>query len=117
LNMREFHHGGCMGADSQAHNAVCVYSHNRQTVVHVHPSNLAKTQARDDWGSITDGLRIVVAQRYAPLLRNRHIVDAAASTGMLIAAPRTLDEELRSGTWSAIRYARKEGVPVCLLDP
>jgi hypothetical protein len=37
------------------------------------------------------------------LVRNRHIVDASS---VLIATPKG-DEELRSGTWSTVRYARK----------
>lgn len=37
-------------------------------------------------------------------------------SGML-AAPATDQEILRSGTWAAVRYARKVGVPVHLALP
>jgi hypothetical protein len=46
--------------------------------------------------------------------RNRDIVDASA---ILIAAPDSLLERIRSGTWYTVRYARRAGVPVILLDP
>ena len=46
------------------------------------------------------------------LERNRDIVDAC---DILIACPRTLKEELRSGTWATVRYARKVGKPVAIL--
>lgn len=35
----------------------------------------------------------------------------------LIAAPRTLEEERRSGTWATIRYAKRCGRPVMILAP
>lgn len=37
------------------------------------------------------------------LMRNRSIVDAS---DIILAAPKEMREELRSGTWSTIRYAR-----------
>lgn len=40
-----------------------------------------------------------------PLERNRLIVDAA---DVMLATPKELKEELRSGTWATIRYARKQ---------
>lgn len=49
-----------------------------------------------------------------PLKRNYDIVDAC---DILLAAPRTLTEELRSGTWATIRYARKTGKKYLILAP
>lgn len=46
--------------------------------------------------------------------RNHAIVDECS---VLIAAPRSLTEEQRSGTWATVRYARKMGRPVVILDP
>lgn len=43
--------------------------------------------------------------------RNREMVDGA---DVLIAFPKTAEEETRSGTWATIRYARKVGVEVHL---
>lgn len=48
-----------------------------------------------------------------PLARNRRIV---AAVDVLIAAPETDREELRSGTWATIRYARAAGKPVVMLS-
>ena len=47
------------------------------------------------------------------LKRNRDIVEASE---ILIAAPDSLEERQRSGTWYTVRYARKQGVPVIILD-
>lgn len=48
------------------------------------------------------------------LWRNHQIVDA---TSALIAAPFGFEEELRSGTWATVRYARKLGRPVRFFWP
>ena len=49
----------------------------------------------------------------APYLdRNRGIVNHSAC---LIAAPQTMCEELRSGTWYTVRYARKIDRPITIL--
>jgi len=48
------------------------------------------------------------------LERNHKIVDAVS---ILIAAPRSLAEEVRSGTWATVRYARKTMTSVIFLDP
>lgn len=46
--------------------------------------------------------------------RNKDIVN---QSNVLVACPRSAAEELRSGTWSTVRYARKVGVPVLLVLP
>lgn len=48
-----------------------------------------------------------------PLGRNRAIV---ASVDLLIAAPESDTEVLRSGTWATVRYARQAGKPVVMLS-
>lgn len=50
-----------------------------------------------------------------PLVRDRTIV---AHSECLVACPRGHTEELRSGTWATVRYARKAGLPIwiCWLD-
>lgn len=48
-----------------------------------------------------------------PLKRNRQI---AADCDLLIAAPLTDQEELRSGTWATVRYVRKERKPIIFLS-
>ena len=49
----------------------------------------------------------------ALLARNRRIV---ARCDVLVAAPRTNEEELRSGTWMTVRAAHKAGKPVVMLS-
>ena len=46
------------------------------------------------------------------LVRNRDIVD---ETGVLIAMPYQTQEQLRSGTWSTVRYARRLGRRVIII--
>lgn len=103
LKMIEFHHGDCIGADSEAHDIVRNMSKNTKIVIHP-PSNSSKRAFKE--GDVI---------RYAlPYLeRNMQIVQ---ETRLLIAAPSSLQEELRSGTWATIRYARKTGQPVLILD-
>ncbi len=48
------------------------------------------------------------------VVRDRDIVDGSVC---LLATPRTMEEELRSGTWTTIRYARKAGKPVVIVFP
>jgi hypothetical protein len=48
-----------------------------------------------------------------PLARDRDIVNAVE---FLIAAPKSDDQTLRSGTWTTIRYARKTGKEIWMLE-
>lgn len=49
-----------------------------------------------------------------PLERNKCIVTESHG---LIAMPITIEEQVRSGTWATIRYARKMGKPVLVIGP
>lgn len=49
-----------------------------------------------------------------PLARNRTIVRRG---DRLLAFPATEEEELRSGTWMTVRFARKLGRPVTIVTP
>lgn len=98
----EFHHGLCIGADEEAHGLVLQFP---SCEVHGHPplnmSKMAKCQC--------DVLH--APKEY--LVRNRDIVDA---TERLIATPKGA-EELRSGTWSTVRYARTLGRRLYIVMP
>jgi len=48
------------------------------------------------------------------LERNRAIVD---ETDILLAAPLESEEQLRSGTWATVRYARKQHKTVLVIFP
>lgn len=48
------------------------------------------------------------------LQRNKDIVD---ETDVLIATPKGNEEELRSGVWATIRYARKQKKKIVIIFP
>jgi hypothetical protein len=82
-----FHHGGAEGADTEA--AAAARRHYCNVIEH----------------PITDTKGL--------LDRNHDIV---AACDILIAAPETDTEQLRSGTWATIRYCRAAGKPVIMLS-
>ena len=86
----EVHHGDCNGADAEFHK-LCEEL-RLKIIIHppTNPSNRAFCKSD----------HILPENEY--LTRNRHIVD---SCDVLLATPKGLSEELRSGTWHAIRYA------------
>lgn len=97
------HHGDCIGADAEAH-AVCL---DRVIDVALHPPTDERLRA------FCQGARKV----YDPqpfLKRDRDIV---MSSDMLVAAPKTPHEVLRSGTWTTLRYAKSRKMPWVLLLP
>jgi hypothetical protein len=106
----ELHHGACVGADAGAV-WLAWYTHERWgwPKIIAHPSDLP---------GLTDPEAIahshVVLPAKPPLERNRDIVD---DCDMLLACPKGMAEERRSGTWSTVRYARKAGKPIVLFWP
>lgn len=83
-----FHHGGASGADEQAARLADGFGFS----LIVHPC------------MPYDGKAEKIHALLPPLVRNRIIVD---STDVLLAAPRLMREERRSGTWATIRYAER----------
>lgn len=96
-----FIHGDCVGADAEA----AMIAKDLGYKVWAYPSNL-KTRA---WTPFND----FVAEPDDPLKRNRTMVDLG---DRVFAAPHG-KEVLRSGTWSAIRYAKKAGKPIRIMYP
>lgn len=91
VNEEPFHHGGAKGADIEA--STEAESWGYRCVAHLASPKTSENLLR----------------------RNRDIVD---SSDILIAAPSTLTERVRgSGTWYTMRYARRIGIPVVILDP
>ena len=96
------HHGDCIGGDRYAD--LIAKRHHIKTIIH--PPALKKHRA---W--CTGAYFIHPMKRY--LDRNKDIVNCS---NILIAMPKDIEnEELRSGTWSTIRYARKKGIQVVLI--
>jgi hypothetical protein len=96
----EFHHGQCIGADQQA--AMIAKELGFRVVAH---PGLAKDPANLLYRSEWDGNDEVLEAK--PFIERDHdIVDA---TEVMLATPLTYGETVRSGTWTTVRYARKQG--------
>jgi len=98
------HHGDCVGVDSEAHTNC--RSMSPKTKIHSHPPVNSLYRAHRDADEES------VPKEY--LERNQDIVDVSC---LLIAIPKTVTEEKRSGTWSTVRYAIRRGIPVMLICP
>jgi hypothetical protein len=99
-----WHHGDCIGADAQAHAIVRRLAPSCR--IEIHPPIDSKARA------FCDGNFFWPRMEY--LKRNLRIATLCEE---LVAAPLTRAEELRSGTWSTIRYARKAGKRIHMVWP
>lgn len=94
LKPKYFHHGLCIGADEQAHDLV--REHLPGCWIVGHPCNIIKMRSDrkcDETRPVKDAL-------------DRDL-DIVREVDILAAAPKSRKEELRSGTWTTVRYARK----------
>ena len=99
------HHGDCVGADADAHDLVKQAAPGCRIVVH--------PPVDDSRRAFCEGAtRTLPALPY--LTRNQQIV---RNCTLLVATPRSRAEELRSGTWATVRYARQKRVPVHIIYP
>lgn len=89
-----FHHGDCVGADAEAHHLARKFPFK----IVGHPPINDKFRAFCDFDEVRE------EKDY--LDRNRDIVDESM---YVIGAPAEPEQQLRSGTWSTIRYAEKCG--------
>lgn len=102
LGAKEFHHGDCIGSDEEAHDVADVMG--LRLVIHPPDNDSKRAFCRG-------AIRTYPPRPY--LKRNQDIVN---SSQVLVAAPKSGEEELRSGTWATIRYARKLGRRVIILE-
>lgn len=103
LKPTDFHHGDCIGADSQAHDIV----RRMLCHIHIHPPIIPDKRA------FREGKYIYRPKDY--LTRNKHIVDACY---VLVATPKEeYGETVRSGTWSTVRYARRLERDIIIIRP
>ncbi len=99
----EFHHGDCVGADTEAHDIACEVG----VYVVVHPPIATKYRAyRCGHGS----------DRMPKSYMERNL-DIVTDCDYLVAAPQTMTETQRSGTWATVRMARRMGKQVIVLEP
>jgi len=98
----EFHHGDCIGADAEA--AAIAQKVGYRIVAHP-PTNESKRAffPSDEFHAALPYLE-----------RNHKIVDAVER---MYATPAEHNEQIRSGTWATIRYARKSGKDLTVLYP
>ena len=97
-------HGDCVGADEQLHHL----AKNRGLRIIVHPP------AHGTYRAMCTEDVYQMMEKKPNLDRNHDIVDGST---LLLACPKTEQEQLRSGTWATVRYARRKGVPVVIVAP
>lgn len=105
LEFNEFHHGNCIGADEQAVLVVKQLDANIQ--VHSHPPTFSGKESHLNMNDVS-------YERKPYLYRNKDIVNFS---DMMFATPKEFTEQLRSGTWATIRYAKKSGAPLTVIYP
>ncbi len=102
LGATELHHGDCTGGDADIH-AIAV---ELDLYIVIHPPRNESKRAFCDAHETRRALDY--------LDRNKNIV---LESDKLLGCPRYNREELRSGTWSTIRFARKIGTPYLVILP
>src|SRR5262245_4866519 len=106
LNPMHAHHGDCVNSDEEFHQVATYFrALVGNPLIHVHPPTNPKKRA------FCKGDVIYTEAPY--LKRNRNIV---AMSDVLIATPHG-PEEVRSGTWATIRYAKQKGIPIHIVYP
>lgn len=104
-----FRHGLCIGADEQA--AVIAKGLKYYVIAHpgFNPRKPANTLFRSEFAKNDETL-----PEKPFILRDHDIVDEAEH---MIAAPLTKEEQVRSGTWTTVRYARKKRKSMDIVYP
>lgn len=102
FHVTEAHHGDCIGADADFH---AIGRYNGLWIIG-HPP------IKDDKRAFCDFDEELEPKEY--LDRNKDIVDAA---DWLVATPGGFQEEIRSGTWSTVRYADRIAKPYVIVLP
>lgn len=99
----EFHHGDCDGADAEAHDIVREFLPKVKIIVYPPLSFRRRAMKQGD----------VIMEPEGYIKRDYRIVN---SVDFLIGAPKTDTEQIRSGSWTTIRYARKIDKPYVILE-
>jgi hypothetical protein len=105
FDLKEFHHGDCIGSDAEAHYHILGLFPHAKIIIHPPDKNGMRAFCKPSTHIHTP----------LPFLRrNQEIVD---ETDVLIATPGEATEQVRSGTWSTVRYALKNGRFVLIVYP
>lgn len=108
----EFHHGDCIGADDEAVGVVKEIKRHPPLAWKKKPKIICHPPSNDSKRAWNESDEERTPKPY--LDRNHDIVNESK---MLIATPKGFREELRSGTWATVRYARKQGKQVIIVWP
>lgn len=109
------HHGDAFGVDALAFQLFCTLRTQRQDSVIrrvvMHPPSQPDKRA---FTSIDPLLGDEMRPEAPYLIRDRAIVN---ETELLVAVPASPTEQLRSGTWATVRYARRAGRLIIRINP
>lgn len=109
LDPEDVGHGDCIGSDFQFHNKILEHRGigGVKPGIYIWPSNLESKRAYCDFANVT-------YEPAPPLERNRTMVDWCLK---LIACPKESKEVMRAGTWSTVRWARRQGKVIYVVIP
>ena len=96
----EVRHGDCKGVDEDIHK-IC---EKKYLNIIIHPPKA------NSYRAFCNGNTVLEQKDF--ITRNHDIVD---NSSILVAFPETKEEQLRSGTWSTIRYARNKILPIMII--
>lgn len=96
------HNGDCIGADAFA----AGLWRDIGGMLHGHPPDIEWKRARFPFDA-----------KWEPKTYRERNADIVLCSDILVACPKTMEEELRSGTWMTIRMARKSKVPIVIVWP
>ena len=101
--IEEFRHGDCIGGDEQSHELAKILGF--KIIIHPPTDPAFRAFCQGAW-------EVKEPKEY--LARDRDIVRAST---VVIAAPRTEEEQPRSGTWYTARYAQKRKRGLLVVHP
>lgn len=103
LSPKHAHHGDCINSDAAFHQI----ARRAGCIMHGHPPINPKKRAFCEFD--------VLYTEKEYLKRNKDIV---FFSDVLIATPNGyIEQDIGSGTWATIRYARKKGIPIYIVYP
>lgn len=108
----ETHNGGATGVDLQCF--VMTREFLPTELDHIWPSSYHHGGPLSFVHELTSLNRVWIHEPLPPLERNHEIVNHCTD---LLACPGEMTEQLRSGTWATIRYARKTRTPIWFVFP
>lgn len=104
-------HGACIGADAEFHELALYFG---VPVIEVWPANLPKLRAKLLEPGLMDRSIVIMKEPQPPLDRNWDIVREA---DLVVACPDSVQEVLRSGTWTTVRYAEQLNKTIKVIKP